>query len=90
MSVYYPEAPRGRLGWPLVPSQTFPGERCLACPNCGSRNVTLTAVPPVIGTGPGGTPRMGDPGWREANRCEDCKHRVVESDENPCKPADPT
>ena len=75
----------GRLGWPRVPSPYFPGERCLACPRCGSVDVVLTSVPAGPGTGPYGRHRLGDPA-REANRCGACGHRTVESESCPLKP----
>lgn len=57
----------GAHGWPLVPSTAFPGELTLACPKCGSTNVTLT-----VAYGPGG--RLGDPGATDIIRCETCHH----------------
>lgn len=62
----------GRGGWPLVPSDRFPGETCLACPRCGSRNVVLSCVYGYPGTGPGGRGRLGDRGGAETNTCQDC------------------
>lgn len=66
----------GALGWPLVPSKIYPGETTLACPKCGSTNITLSGVAPFRGTGPGGRRRMGDQGWRDVNRCNACKHET--------------
>lgn len=65
----------GAHGWPLVPSTAFPGELTLACPKCGSTNVTLT-----VAYGPGG--RLGDPGATDIIRCEACK----QADYSPAKP----
>jgi hypothetical protein len=62
----------GRGGWPLVASPTFPGERTLACPKCGSGGVEMTVAYPPVGTGPGGRGRLGDPGSSEVNRCVSC------------------
>lgn len=59
----------GRGGWPLVPSDRFPGETCLACPACGSRNVVLSCF---YGQGPDGRRRLGNPGGAETNTCADC------------------
>jgi hypothetical protein len=57
----------GRGGWPIFKgaSKAFPGEDALGCPRCASINVTLTCS-----YGPGG--RLGDPGGREVNVCNDC------------------
>lgn len=57
----------GAHGWPLVPSTCFPEEHTLACPRCGSTNITLS-----VQYGPGG--RLGDPGTVEYASCEGCKH----------------
>ena len=65
----------GAGGWPLVPSQRFPGEKTLACPVCRATNVTITGTNPGYGTGPGGRWRMGDPGGRDVNVCGACGHR---------------
>lgn len=63
----------GLLGWPLVPSVRFPDEQTLACPKCGSLDVTLTSVPAGRGSGPSGRYRLGD-SYRPVNRCESCGH----------------
>ena len=65
----------GRGGWPLVPSQTFPGEQALACPKCGSLNITMGCEYPLHGTGSGGRGRLGDPGAKETNTCGTCGHK---------------
>ena len=64
----------GRGGWPLVPSEAFPGELALACPECGSQAVSMGGIHPHRGTGPGGRGRLGDPGAWEINDCVDCGH----------------
>jgi hypothetical protein len=71
-----PDPQTGRGGWPLVPSLRFPGETCLACPRCNSRNVVLSCAYPVRGSGPGGRGRLGDPGTKETNTCADCGERT--------------
>lgn len=71
MSIY-PDAPKGAGGWPLTPSIRFPGELTLACPNCGSKNILMSCRYPVRGSGPLGRGRLGDPGAKETNTCEDC------------------
>jgi len=69
----------GAHGWPLVPSTRFKGETALACPKCGSTNVTLDTARGASGTAPGGRWRMGDPGSREYARCESCKHSSLDA-----------
>jgi hypothetical protein len=68
----FPDNQLGAGGWPLRSSKVFPGEMTLCCPKCWSANVTQTVSPGGTGTGPGGRWRMGDPGSREMNKCEDC------------------
>jgi hypothetical protein len=59
--------------WPFVASEHFPGELTLACPTCGtSEGVVLTCENHGRGTGPGGRPRMGDPGWVDVTTCTAC------------------
>ena len=60
----------GRGGWPILKgaSTAFPGEDALACPKCLSTHVTMS-----VRYGPGG--RLGDPGSRETNKCENCGHQ---------------
>lgn len=58
--------------WPLTPTDHFPGERSLTCPRCFRQESTLTTHPPAVGTGPGGRPRMGDPGSRDVVICGHC------------------
>lgn len=65
----------GAHGWPLVPSKHFPGEKTLACPECGSTDVMLTTQYGSPGTGPGGRGRLGDPGSKDVAICQNCKHR---------------
>lgn len=55
----------GRGGWPLVPSPHYPQEKVIACPKCGSTDVSFSCV-----YGRGG--RLGDPGASETNRCQSC------------------
>jgi hypothetical protein len=62
----------GKHGWPLVPSPHFPGEQTLACPKCGSTDLTLTVEYPFNGTGPGGRGRLGDYGARDKTICRGC------------------
>ena len=66
---------KGAHGWPLAPSQRFPGELTLACPACGSLDVTLGTRYPVHGTGPLGRGRLGDPGATEYSSCAVCGQR---------------
>lgn len=54
-------------GWPLVPSEHFPGERQAACPVCGSRRITYTGLPM---TAPFLTDRY------ETAECQDCGHKT--------------
>lgn len=74
----------GALGWPLVPSTAFPGEQTLACPKCGSTNVTLFSVGAGIGTEAGGRYRMGD-NYHSAIRCEVCKHQTIGHEVRTCR-----
>lgn len=67
----------GALGWPLVPSPTYPGAKALACPSCGRSAVEMSTLPGGHGTGPGGRWRMGDNGGRDYNRCHPCGHRAT-------------
>jgi len=69
----------GAHGWPLVPSQRFPGERDLICPACGSARVTLGSSPGGRGSGPRGRWRMGDPGGAAYAECGNCRHRSDQS-----------
>lgn len=69
----------GALGWPLVPSRTYPGESTLACPDCGSRDVALTVLPGARGTGPGGRWRMSDGGGKDLNECNACGYRATDA-----------
>ena len=64
----------GAHGWPLIESKRFPGELCLSCPKCHSRNILMTVDYPVRGTGPDGRGRMGDYGTQDVLKCEDCLH----------------
>lgn len=64
----------GVCGWPLVPSRRFPGETTLACPKCGSLDVTMTIRPGAYGTGPGNSWRIGDQGGHDLNVCNVCRH----------------
>jgi predicted RNA-binding Zn-ribbon protein involved in translation (DUF1610 family) len=80
MSIKQSNTPKtGAHGWPLVPSTRFKGETALACPKCGSTNVTLDTARGASGTAPGGRWRMGDPGSREYARCESCKHSSLDA-----------
>ncbi len=85
----FPSSQLGRGGWPLTVSKVFPGEMTLACPKCRSTNVTLTVAPGAVGYGPNGRWRMGDPGGREMNKCENCgfTHTWEDSDEPGVRPA---
>lgn len=60
-------------GWPLTNSSTFPGEKSLTCPRCGSQKITFSTRF-GRGTGPQGRPRMGDPGNRDYVRCNNCQN----------------
>lgn len=62
----------GAGGWPLVPSKMWPGEKSIACPKCGSLDVTMGGSYPVRGTGAGGRGRLGDAGGLDTNTCNDC------------------
>lgn len=62
----------GAHGWPLVPSTHFPGELTLACPACGSLDISLSVI-----YGPGG--RLGDPGSLNTITCKSCGKREYES-----------
>ena len=62
----------GVHGWPLISSLRFPGETCLACPKCGSRNVMMSVHYVFPGTGPCGRGRLGDSGNTEYAQCQYC------------------
>lgn len=64
----------GLLGWPLVNSPYFKGEKTLACPKCGSTSIVMTIRPGGRGSGPHGRWRMGDPESSDVNACNDCGH----------------
>lgn len=71
----------GAFGWPLAPSKRFPGEMTLACPACGSTNVTMGVQYSPRGTGSRGQGRLGDPGSTDFIACNDCR----KSDFRPAK-----
>lgn len=62
----------GAHGWPLAPSMRFPGETTLACPKCGSIDITMGTQYARYGTGRKGQGRLGDPGAVEYACCNAC------------------
>lgn len=62
----------GAFGWPLVNSAYFPGEKTLACPQCGSTDI-------VMGCHPGHDRRMGSPGTKDYVLCVKCRKYATES-----------
>lgn len=66
----------GAHGWPLVPSTAFPVESMLACPKCGKSNIRMSSIGCGIGSGRGGSHRMGD-NYKPIIECKECGYMDI-------------